>query len=444
MRRKGMKILSVLLLLALIAPAEVLAARGNAKSAPRTGTADPRYASYVLDATTGEVLHARHADARRYPASLTKMMTLYLLFEALEKGQVKMNTRMPVSAYAASQPQTNISLSTTDKVPVETAIRALIIRSANDVSVVVAEYLGRTEAGFAAMMNAKARALGMRNTHFENPNGLPDAQQITTARDMAKLGIALYRDFPRYYPYFNDKQFSWKGVTYYTHNRVIGRFTGADGIKTGYTIASGFNLITSAERGGKRIMGVVLGGNTARWRDDRMIALLGESYRVLASRGGKTRAVVNVENLPIDLKAPVALAAANQRVAASAPRPAVAEAENTPMVARALPENPPFQIQVSDDAVHGQGDEATEGSWGIQVGAFSDRTQAERAANQAYRIAENTLKGSRITVVGPTTGAPARVHRARLENISEAQAKSACEMLISKNAPCFIYRTGAP
>ena len=372
------------------------------------------------------------------------MMTLYLLFEALEKGQVKMNTRMPVSAYAASQPQTNISLSTADKVPVETAIRALIIRSANDVSVVVAEYLGRTEAGFAAMMNAKARALGMRNTHFENPNGLPDAQQITTARDMAKLGIALYRDFPRYYPYFNDKQFSWKGVTYYTHNRVIGRFTGADGIKTGYTIASGFNLITSAERGGKRIMGVVLGGNTARWRDDRMIALLGESYRVLASRGGKTRTVVNVENLPIDLKAPVALAAANQRVAASAPRPAMAEAEKPSMMARALPENPPFQIQMSDDAVRGQGDEATEGDWGIQVGAFSDRTQAERAANQAYRIAQNTLKGSRIAVVGSTTGAPARVHRARLENISEAQAKSACEMLISKNAPCFIYRTGAP
>lgn len=444
MRRNGIKILLLLLMLALVTPAEVLAARGNAKSAPRTGTADPRYASYVLDATTGEVLHAQHADARRYPASLTKMMTLYLLFEALENGGVKMNTRMPVSAYAASQPQTNISLSTADKVPVETAIRALIIRSANDVSVVVAEYLGRTEAGFAAMMNAKARALGMRNTHFENPNGLPDAQQITTARDMAKLGIALYHDFPRYYPYFNDKQFSWKGVTYYTHNRVIGRFTGADGIKTGYTIASGFNLITSAERGGKRIMGVVLGGNTARWRDDRMIALLGESYRVLASRGGKTRAVVNVENLPIDLKAPVALAAANQRVAASAARPAMAEAENSSMMTSALPENPPFQIQVPDDAVRGQGDEAKEGDWGIQVGAFSDRTQAERAATQAYQIAQNTLKGSRIAVVGSATGVPARIHRARLENISEAQAKSACEMLISKNAPCFIYRTGTP
>lgn len=444
MRRNGVKILSVFLMLALIAPTEVLAARGNAKSLPRTGTADPRYASYVLDVTTGEVLHAQHADARRYPASLTKMMTLYLLFEALENGQVKMNTRMPVSAYAASQPQTNISLSTADKVPVETAIRALIIRSANDVSVVVAEYLGRTESGFAAMMNAKARALGMRNTHFENPNGLPDAQQITTARDMAKLGIALYRDFPRYYPYFNDKQFSWKGVTYYTHNRVIGRFTGADGIKTGYTIASGFNLITSAERGGRRIMGVVLGGNTARWRDDRMIALLGESYRALASRGGKTRTVIQAENLPINLKAPVALAAANQRVAASAPRLTIAEAEQPSMPANVLPESPPFQIQVSDDAVRGQGDEATEGDWGIQVGAFSDRTQAERAANQAYQIAQNTLKGSRITVVGSTTGTPARIHRARLENISEAQAKSACEMLISKNAPCFIYRTGTP
>jgi len=445
MPRLRVMIFTALLATSLVMPTQVQASRPQVKQAVKSGTADPRYASYVLDSNTGEVLHAQHADARRYPASLTKMMTLYLLFEALENGTVKMNTRMPVSTYAALQPQTNISLSTADKVPVETAIRALIIRSANDVSVVVAEYLGRTESGFSAMMNAKARALGMRNTHFKNPNGLPNPAQISTARDMAKLGIALRRDFPQYYHYFNDKQFSWRGVTYYTHNRVNGRFTGADGIKTGYTIASGFNLVTSAERGGKRIVGVVLGGNTARWRDDRMIALLGQTYRTLASRGGNQKGIIYAENLPIDLTAPTALAAADQRVAASAPRPAAPQVATQPAEEK-FPENLPFQTQLRSDTaiMRGQGDETTEGDWGIQVGAFSDRTQAERAANQAYQTAQNTLKGSRITVVGSATGAPVRIHRARLENISEAQAKSACEMLIAKNAPCFIYRTGTP
>jgi D-alanyl-D-alanine carboxypeptidase len=197
----------------LVSPSAV-AARPQAKSVPRTGTNDPRYAAYVVDSVTGEVLHQQNADALRYPASLTKMMTLYLLFEALDSKKVTLDTRFKVSAKAAIQPQTNISLGTKDMVPVETAIRALIIRSANDVAVVVAEGLGGTTEKFAVMMTNKARALGMKNTTFKNPNGLPDSGQKTTARDMAKLGIALKRDFPKYYRYFDDSQFSWKGVTY--------------------------------------------------------------------------------------------------------------------------------------------------------------------------------------------------------------------------------------
>ncbi|MBN8542976.1 MAG: D-alanyl-D-alanine carboxypeptidase [Alphaproteobacteria bacterium] len=421
------------------------AARPQARSAPRTGTSDPRYAAYIVDSVTGEVLHQQNADARRYPASLTKMMTLYLLFDALEKGKVTMNTRMKVSAQAAIQPQTNISLSTRDAVPVETAIRALVIRSANDVAVVVAEHLGGSVDKFAQMATAKARALGMNNTIFKNPHGLPNAQQVTTARDMAKLGIALKRDFPKYYTYFDDKQFSWKGATYYTHNRVIGRFTGADGIKTGFINAAGFNLVTSVERGGRRLVGVVLGGSTGRWRDDRMIALLGQSYRVLAQRGGVSRGVLNASNLPNDLRPP-AIAPANQRVTATQ----YAAVPKDRGIVRAEQQNVQVQVasSVRPQTLQAQLRErqpvANLGAeWGIQVGAFSDRAQAERAAANAMVLAQQSLQGSRIMVVGAGSPAQVVIHRARLENISEDQAKRACQVLISNNSPCFIYRAGA-
>jgi D-alanyl-D-alanine carboxypeptidase len=239
-----------------------------------TGVNDPRYAALILNPATGEVYHERNADARRYPASLTKMMTLYLLFEALENGKTTLDARMDISELAARQPQTNLSLDAGDSIPVETAIKALVVRSANDVSVVVAEALGGSVEGFAQIMTAKAKSLGMRNTVFKNPNGLPNAAQVTTARDMAKLGIALKRDFPNYYHYFSTLQFSYEGVTYYTHNRVLMRYAGADGIKTGYINSSGFNLVTSVERGGRPLVGVVLGGGSGGWRDTRMIQLL--------------------------------------------------------------------------------------------------------------------------------------------------------------------------
>jgi D-alanyl-D-alanine carboxypeptidase len=437
----------------LMAPVAV-AARPQAKSAPRTGTNDPRYAAYVVDSVTGEVLHQQGADAIRHPASLTKMMTLYMLFDALEKGVFKLDSRLKVSAKAAIQPQTNISLGTGDSIPVETAIRALVIRSANDVAVVVAEALGGSVENFAKMATNKARALGMKNTIFKNPHGLPDRTQVTTARDMAKLGIALKRDFPKYFKYFDDAQFSWKGVTYYTHNRVIGRFTGADGIKTGYINASGFNLVTSVERGGRRLIGVVLGGGTGRWRDDRMIALLGQSYKVLAQRGGAARGIVNASNLPIDLRAP-AIAPANQRVTATqfasgaaptvpADRGIVAASQGQPQQQQ-VQVTAPTQYQpltLDQRLMQNQAAQQMGNEWGIQVGAFADRAQAERAAAQAYVMAQQSLKGSRITVVGAGADQQAMIHRARLENISEDQAKRACQVLISNNAPCFIYRAG--
>lgn len=479
---------------ALVAPDLAEAARGGQrKAAPRTGTSDPRYAALVMNPKTGEILHQQNADAKRYPASLTKMMTLYLLFEALENGKTSMGTKMRVSDYASVQPQTNISLSTLDKVPVETAIKALVVRSANDVAVVVAEHLGGSVSNFAKMMTEKSRQLGMNNTVFQNPHGLPNGNQYTTAKDMAKLGIALKRDFPQYYQYFATRQFSWKGVTYYTHNRVMLRYAGTDGIKTGFINASGFNVVSSATRGGRPLIGVVMGGASGGWRDDRMIQLLEAGYATLAKRGN-ARGNVNLANLPKGGPQPEAPAAApvivaEQRVtvtsvpadrgvvkdtlvashtqvvpAATIPPNAVVVTQPTPTVqpvatpvivspppqAVVVPVQPrasspaPNTLDAQMAAIRQQGrvDAGVDNMWGIQVGAFSSRQLAERAALQAYQIAQRSLVGSRISVIG-TGSSAATVHRARLENITESQAKRACETLISNNSPCFIFRAGS-
>ncbi len=494
---------------ALVMPDMADAARGRARRAPASGVNDPRYAALIMNAKTGEIYHSRASETKRYPASLTKMMTLYLLFEALEQKKVSLSTKFKVSDYASVQPQTNISLTTQDSIPVETAIKALVVRSANDVAVVVAENLGGSVPNFGKRMTEKARQLGMRNTVFRNPHGLPDSGQYTTARDMAKLGIALKRDFPRYYQYFSTRQFSWKGVTYYTHNRVMLRYSGTDGIKTGFINASGFNVVTSTERGGRPLIGVVMGGTTGNWRDDRMIQLLDAAYATIAKRGNASGRVV-ASNLPsvngrqitVDRPAaapqviavqvtPVAadrgvIAQAAPAVAASPvriiePVQSTAIVSAPPAVVRPMPvtvpavitpppqvvaqptivERPPAGVvsmaapravpapntldaqlaamqsrqQVREDS--GMGD-----MWGIQVGAFSSRPLAERAALQAYQLAQRSLQGSRITVLG-SGSAGAEVHRARLENITQNQAKKACEMLISNNSPCFIFRAGS-
>ena len=420
--------LSLAIFLGVASTAE--AARSNAAAQARTGVNDPRYAALILDPKTGEIFHQANANSQRHPASLTKMMTLYLLFEQLQAKKITLNTRMQVSQYAASQPQTNISLRAGQRIPVETAIKALIIRSANDVAVVVAEHIGGTESKFAEMSTAKARALGMRNTLFKNPHGLPDPRQITTARDMAKLGIALKRDFPTYYKYFAERQFSWNGVTYYTHNRVMTRYSGTDGIKTGYIRSAGFNLVSHVNRGGRELIGVVLGGGTGQWRDDRMIALLGQGYQTLAKRGNRSGRIF-ADNLPTPRGGAVV-----QQTASAQPNRVRATAQVAPDrgIVAAQSRQTPFQ---SVGAIPRD----SEMSWGIQVGAFSDKSLAEQAAKQALQLAQASLQGSEIRVIGAGASG-GKIHRARLEKLSESQARSACETLIAKNAPCFIYRAG--
>lgn len=441
-----------------------------------------KYAALIMDARTGEVLHARNADAKRYPASLTKMMTLYLLFEAMQEGQLTAKSTMPVSKRASQQPQTNISLKVGERIPVDTAIRALVVRSANDVAVVVAERLGGSVEGFAKKMSAKAKALGMSNTVYRNPHGLPDYGQYTTARDLAKLAIALRRDFPQYYSYFAVRQFSWNRVPYFTHNRVMLRYAGADGIKTGFINMSGFNVVTSVRRNGRDLVGVVMGGNNAAVRDDRMIALLEDAQEVLAARGNQI-ANIQQRNLPASTVATQPAPPVPEPVQ----QPVIADQETVREQARpAAPSQPPVRVIAVEPASSGQvsqpyvvsvpaaaprvavpavpfatvsqsnaryaarqqGNPPTESMtmndmdvnrWGIQVGAFEDKTQAEQAAKKAFAIASTNLRGSRIAVNG-AGAANKTIHRARLENITEDQARKACQVLISNQSPCFIYR----
>ncbi|MBD0413688.1 D-alanyl-D-alanine carboxypeptidase family protein [Oryzicola mucosus] len=236
---------------------------------------DGKYAALVIDAANGKVLYAVNERSPRYPASLTKMMTLYILFEALQSGQVNMATQIPVSVSAASQPPSKIGLRPGETIDVDTAIRALAVKSGNDVAAAVGEYFGGgTEEGAAALMTAKARSLGMNATTFRNASGLPDPLQTTTARDMAVLGLALQKRFPQHFHYFSDTQFAFKGKVIRGHNDMLGRVQGVDGIKTGYIRASGFNIVTSVNRGGRRLIVVVMGGDTARKRNAHVEELI--------------------------------------------------------------------------------------------------------------------------------------------------------------------------
>ncbi len=233
------------------------------------------FASIVVDAKTGKTLQETKADLPRHPASLTKIMTLYLLFEQIEAGRIKLDQKITISERAADQAPTKLDLDPGEKIEVEDAIKALVTRSANDVACAIAEAIAGDEEAFAILMTRKARALGMKDTVFKNASGLPDKEQITTARDLALLGRAIQDRFPRLYRFFSMKTFLWRGTQIANHNRLISR-AGVDGIKTGYTRASGFNLVTSVKLNNRAIVAVVLGGASAGARDERMRDLIDE------------------------------------------------------------------------------------------------------------------------------------------------------------------------
>ncbi|ESX15842.1 MULTISPECIES: D-alanyl-D-alanine carboxypeptidase [unclassified Mesorhizobium] len=245
-----------------------------------------RSSAIVVDAKTGKVLYSSDANGRRYPASLTKMMTLYLTFEAMAKGRISRNTPVPFSAKAAAEPPTKLGVKAGGAVSVETAILSMVTKSANDSATALGELLGGSESNFARMMTAKARALGMDGTVFRNANGLPDPGQFTTAHDMAMLGIALREHYPQYYGYFSQRSFLYGRQRINGHNRLLGRIKGVDGIKTGYTRASGFNLVSSVSDGNRRLVAVVMGGTSGRSRDNQMAGLINAYMPRASTRGG--------------------------------------------------------------------------------------------------------------------------------------------------------------
>ncbi len=269
-----------------------------------------KFSALAVDARTGDILFASDPDGLRHPASLTKVMTLYLLFEELKAGRLTLDSRITLSRYAAGRPPTKLGVGAGQTVSVEDAIKALVTLSANDIAVAIGENIAGSESAFAKRMTDKARALGMSRTTFRNASGLPDPQQVTTARDMATLSLRVQRDFPQYYPYFRTTSFVFGRRTIRTHNRLFGRFEGTDGIKTGYIRASGFNLTTSAHRGDKRIIGVVMGGKSGRARDNYMIAMLDKAFP--KCKGGATLAAAVEGTVARASAAEVEVAAADE------------------------------------------------------------------------------------------------------------------------------------
>jgi D-alanyl-D-alanine carboxypeptidase len=400
--KEGFFVLVVLLLLPLVS----------------TVQANPRYASIVIDVDTGKVLHESNADASRYPASLTKMMTLYMLFEAIEQRKMTLDTSMRVSAYAASKPSTNINLRSGAAISVREAIPALIVRSANDVAAVVAEALGDSEANFGRMMTDKARKLGMRSTTFRNASGLPNNEQKTTARDMAILSTRLMKDFPRYYHYFSTQSFSYKGTTYNSHNRMVRNTHGVDGLKTGFIQASGFNVATSAKRGNRRVVAVVMGGQTAASRDQHMAQLLDRSFNQSAS---------------------TQLASANTRVV-----PVVAQKTSiTTPVPRSVPllkQTPdPIAMQQTVQPKLGVNEQRVvvmdNNSWEVQIGSYLAHERAQAQAQAATRWIPGAVVITEVEISNR------KLYRARLVGLQENQARTACQHLTRQGMECLVVRS---
>lgn len=269
------------------------------KRRKRVSSYNPPYATIVVDANSGKTLQATNADSIRHPASLTKVMTLYMLFERLEAGKIRLDSQMAVSEHASEQAPTKLGLADGSTLMVEDAIKGLVTKSANDAAAVIAEALGGSEEQFARMMTAKARSLGMTKTVYRNASGLPDDEQVTTARDQATLGRAIQERFPKYYAYFATPSFHFRGRVIRGHNRLLGRVEGVDGIKTGYTRASGFNLVTSMRRGNRHIVAVVLGGRSGGSRD----AAMRELITAYVSEGATTKTASVIEQRGVQVAA---------------------------------------------------------------------------------------------------------------------------------------------
>lgn len=371
------------------------------------------YAALVVDAATGRVLLERNADVRRFPASLTKMMTLYMVFEALKGGSLTLDTKLAVSDHAAAQPPVKLGVKKGQTIRVKDAILAMVTRSANDVAAVVGEAIAGTEAKFARRMTEKARLLGMRDTVFRNASGLPDDAQITTARDMVRLALALRRDFPEYYKVFATAVFTYKGVQYNNHNQLLKSYKGVDGLKTGFTRAAGWNLAASALRDGRSIVAVILGGETRGWRDKKMADLLDLGFE---------RVTQQALRVPLPTDKPSLLARAAPGAGAS--EIVLAEGDS---------DEP---ILLSANGADGSA-VAVPSAWGIQVGAFASADSAARALMYVETLLPPEF-ATAIAVVIEVSKYETPLYRARFVGVPKASAAAACAILSTRNQPCAV------
>jgi D-alanyl-D-alanine carboxypeptidase len=388
---------------------------------------ESRYASIIIDAETGQVLSAVQPDRRSYPASLTKMMTLYLLFDELAAGRLRLDSTLPVSRHASNQAPSKLGLGPGDRIKVEDAVLALVTKSANDVAVVVAEAIGGSEANFATLMTAKARTLGMKGTVYRNASGLPNPGQVSTARDQALLSRALIRQHARYYRYFATRNFEWNGQHIASHNRLMLNYPGADGIKTGYIAASGFNLAASAVRDGRRLIGVVFGGDTAGWRDRRMAQLLDSGFARL--NGGSVVEMAAVEDGQPDEDEPPAAKPAKAAKAKAKDR----EKDKEKLLTQATLKVPAPRPAAKRDA---------DGAWAIQVGAFAGLKPARQAAAGAAKRLGGLVARASIDIDESRNGRNT-VYRARLIGFTEDQARAACRKLAKAKRECRVVTPDA-
>lgn len=454
--------------------------------------ANSKYAAVVMEYETGEILHSRRADVSLFPASLTKMMTLMMLFDALERGELWMDSQLQVSRRAADMPASKLGLRAGTTISVGQAIQAMTVRSANDVAVVIAEALGGTESDFGEMMTRRARELGMRNTTLKNASGLPNSKQKSTARDMALLAQRMIRHYGKYYHYFSQEHFTYGGRRYRSHNRLVRSYRGMDGLKTGYTRASGFNLASSAVRGGRRVIVIVFGGRSAKTRDAEVVRLMDLGFERLRERYGVPRIAVRPQPKPGTVASPVAVAAgpsAAAEVVVSTidlpePRPDeydigesdTGESDTGETPARSLPAsvldvlpeaeraalleaaaaaptpnaNPraggdgrspsPGATEIGSGLVAGPAKAAATGAYSVQVGAFHHPNQARQAAHKATDLLPDILLLGDIDV-SPLQGRRQMIYRARVAGFERAIADRACDLLRAKRQECLVVRT---
>ena len=391
----------------------------------------------VVDSSSGFVLYATGADTQQFPASLTKLMTLYLTFDAMEKGLLKEDELLPVSIHAADQPKSKLGLKKNDLISVHDAILALIIKSANDVSVVLAEALAQSEEDFADMMTSVAYDLGMHDTVFKNASGLHNPQQVTSAKDMAILSIALINHFPQYYPLFNTRSFTYNGRTYETGNSILRTYKGAEGMKTGFVSAVGYNMVSTATQEDHRLVGIVLSGKTPQDRDQKMRQILDKGFAMIhkAAQNPKSRLMATLSKKAYIPKKPDNLVTQmSESITQMRQKVAVLNPEHSlfAMIQRQPPVLPAFKQ--NRDLLIEQGDVAVS-DWGIQVGSFTSYAQAERQALTAQTALD--MPQAKV-LIEPYQS----FFRARLTGFeTRTDAQQGCARLKSQQIQCIVLKT---